>query len=92
MRSAAILLTCILFSYVQGVAIVTKSRCLCKDAGLNVISHKAIEKIEVYYASSSCQHMELIVTLNNGGEQRCLNLKSKFAKNFIKNLKREKRA
>ncbi|MGH0170238.1 UNVERIFIED_CONTAM: hypothetical protein FKN15_078054 [Acipenser sinensis] len=36
----------------------------------------------------TCGNLEIIVTLKNSGELRCLNPKSKFAQNFIKNAKK----
>ncbi|KAJ8404530.1 hypothetical protein AAFF_G00337970 [Aldrovandia affinis] len=85
MRSAAfILLVCLLSVDVKGMAITSKGRCNCMDAGVNFIKPKQIEKIEVYSPSLSCQKMEIIVTLKKSGEQRCLNPESWFAKNFIR--------
>uniref|UniRef100_A0A3B3REW9 C-X-C motif chemokine n=1 Tax=Paramormyrops kingsleyae TaxID=1676925 RepID=A0A3B3REW9_9TELE len=74
-----------------GMAIVSNGRCLCIDDGVNFIKPANIEKIEVHSPSFSCQKMEIIVTMKNGEERKCLNPESKFAKNFIKNSQRQKR-
>ncbi|KAL4617476.1 c-X-C motif chemokine 11-like [Arapaima gigas] len=87
----ALLLTCMLFAYVKGVAIAPKGRCLCIEGGVNFVAPKNIQKLEIYAASSACSHMEIIITLKDGGEQKCLNPESKFAKNFIKNSQKSKR-
>uniref|UniRef100_A0A3B3RCN5 Chemokine interleukin-8-like domain-containing protein n=1 Tax=Paramormyrops kingsleyae TaxID=1676925 RepID=A0A3B3RCN5_9TELE len=58
---------------------------------VNFIKPANIEKIEVHSPSFSCQKMEIIVTMKNGEERKCLNPESKFAKNFIKNSQRQKR-
>uniref|UniRef100_A0A3B3REM2 C-X-C motif chemokine n=1 Tax=Paramormyrops kingsleyae TaxID=1676925 RepID=A0A3B3REM2_9TELE len=73
------------------MAIVSNGRCLCIDDGVNFIKPANIEKIEVHSPSFSCQKMEIIVTMKNGEERKCLNPESKFAKNFIKNSQRQKR-
>uniref|UniRef100_A0A0E9V3C0 Chemokine interleukin-8-like domain-containing protein n=1 Tax=Anguilla anguilla TaxID=7936 RepID=A0A0E9V3C0_ANGAN len=36
--------------------------------------------------------MELVATLKGSGELKCLNPKSRFARNFIKNAQRQKRS
>ncbi|XP_064164666.1 C-X-C motif chemokine 11-6-like [Anguilla rostrata] len=91
MRSAAfILLACLLFVDVKGMSQSPKGRCYCMDAGVKFILPRLIEKIEVYYPSSSCENMELVATLKGSGEQKCLNPKSQFARNFIKNAQRQK--
>ncbi|KAJ8339234.1 hypothetical protein SKAU_G00360200 [Synaphobranchus kaupii] len=93
MRSAAfILVACLLLVDVKGMAISPRGRCLCNDAGVKYIAPKQIEKIEVLFRSSSCEHLEIIVTLKEGGEQKCLNPKFPFAKNIIKNMQIEKRS
>ncbi|XP_036384593.1 C-X-C motif chemokine 11-6-like [Megalops cyprinoides] len=92
MRSAAfILLACLLSVDVKGMSISPRGRCQCTDAGVNFIRPKEIEKIEVYSPSSSCERMEIIVTLKESAEQRCLNSESKFAQNFIKNAQKKNR-
>ncbi|XP_072570566.1 C-X-C motif chemokine 11-1-like [Paramormyrops kingsleyae] len=89
---AVILIACVLLSHVEGMAIVSNGRCLCIDDGVNFIKPANIEKIEVHSPSFSCQKMEIIVTMKNGEERKCLNPESKFAKNFIKNSQRQKRS
>ncbi|KAI1904679.1 hypothetical protein AGOR_G00008180 [Albula goreensis] len=92
MKSAAvILLACLLFVDVKGMVVYPRGRCKCKDEGVKFIPPKQIEKIEVYPPSSSCQHMEIIATMKENGEAKCLNPESKFSKNFIKNAQQEKR-
>uniref|UniRef100_A0A3B3RDW0 Chemokine interleukin-8-like domain-containing protein n=1 Tax=Paramormyrops kingsleyae TaxID=1676925 RepID=A0A3B3RDW0_9TELE len=87
---AVILIACVLFSHVEGMAIVSTGWCLCIDDGVNFIKPANIEKIEMYSPNSSCEKLEIIVTMKNG-EEKCLNPESKFAKNFIKNSQRRKR-
>ncbi|KAG7477212.1 hypothetical protein MATL_G00091720 [Megalops atlanticus] len=92
MRSAAfILLACLLTVDVKGMSLSPRGRCQCMDAGVHFIRPKEIEKIAVFSPTSSCERMEIIVTLKESGEQRCLNPESRFAKNFIKNAQRKKR-
>ncbi|KPP57678.1 c-X-C motif chemokine 11-like, partial [Scleropages formosus] len=74
----------------ERMAVVSTGRCLCIDEGVNFIKLKNIQKVEVYAASSSCEKMEIIVTLKGTGEKKCLNPESKFAKNFIKKSQRHK--
>ncbi|XP_064164664.1 C-X-C motif chemokine 11-6-like [Anguilla rostrata] len=91
MRSAVfILLACLLFVDVKDMSQSPKGRCYCMDAGVKFILPRLIEKIEVYYPSSSCENMELVATLKASGEQKCLNPKSRFAKNFIKDEQKKK--
>ncbi|XP_023647482.1 C-X-C motif chemokine 11-1-like [Paramormyrops kingsleyae] len=90
---AVILIACVLLSHVEGMASpIPGDRCLCIDDGVNFIKPANIEKIEVYSPSFSCQKMEIIVTMKNGEEKKCLNPESKFAKNFIKNSQWKKRS
>ncbi|MGH0173759.1 UNVERIFIED_CONTAM: hypothetical protein FKN15_004757 [Acipenser sinensis] len=65
-----------------------KGRCHCLGDGVNFIQPRLIEKLDVIPASMTCGNLEIIVTLKNSGELRCLNPKSKFAQNFIKNAKK----
>ncbi|KAJ8261323.1 hypothetical protein COCON_G00170460 [Conger conger] len=89
MRSAAfILLACLLLVDVRGMAISSRGRCLCMDAGVNFIKPKLIKKVEAMYPSPSCQNLEIIVTLKGSGEKKCLNPASRFAKNFIKDAQK----
>ncbi|KAI4871444.1 hypothetical protein NFI96_013072, partial [Prochilodus magdalenae] len=59
-------------------------RCLCQGPGLNMVRPQRVEKIEVYPAGPSCENVEIVVTLKNGGGQKCLNPDSSFAQNYIK--------
>uniref|UniRef100_A0A8C9SBD7 C-X-C motif chemokine n=1 Tax=Scleropages formosus TaxID=113540 RepID=A0A8C9SBD7_SCLFO len=93
MRSAVVLLlTCMLLAYVKGVAIAPKGRCLCMDGGVNFIPHRNIANINIYHPSSACNHMEIIVTLKDVAEKKCLNPESRFAQNLIKNFQQNKRS
>ncbi|XP_041084447.1 C-X-C motif chemokine 11-1-like isoform X1 [Polyodon spathula] len=65
-----------------------RGRCLCLGDGVNFIQPRLIEKLDVIPASTTCGNLEIIVTLKDSEELRCLNPKSKFAQNFIKNAKR----
>uniref|UniRef100_A0A8C9SE82 Chemokine interleukin-8-like domain-containing protein n=1 Tax=Scleropages formosus TaxID=113540 RepID=A0A8C9SE82_SCLFO len=84
-----ILFACMLFVYVEGIAIVPKGRCLCKDGDVNFIPHRNIQKIEIFSPSPACKQVEIIVTLKDGG-QRCLNSESKFGKTCIKKAENNK--
>ncbi|KAJ8261325.1 hypothetical protein COCON_G00170480 [Conger conger] len=90
MRSAAFILLACLLS-VNGM-VIPRGRCQCMDTGIDFIRPKLIEKIEVLSPSLSCEHLEIIVTLKEGGEQKCLNTHSHFAKNLIKNMEKDKRS
>ncbi|XP_018592271.1 C-X-C motif chemokine 11-like [Scleropages formosus] len=89
--SVALLLYCLLLLNVQGMMIVSRGRCLCIGPGVNFIRPRSIKTIEVYFPSTFCEKMEVIVTLKNKKVQKCLNPDSEFAKNFIRNTQRSKR-
>ncbi|KAL2091982.1 hypothetical protein ACEWY4_011780 [Coilia grayii] len=84
MKSAAliVLLAVLLFGDVTGQG-GSRGRCRCQDEGADFIPPKRIERLEVIPSSSSCDKVEIIVTLKNGNGQKCLNPESTFAKNYI---------
>ncbi|KPP70950.1 hypothetical protein Z043_110182 [Scleropages formosus] len=61
------------------------------DGGVNFIPHRNIANINIYHPSSACNHMEIIVTLKDVAEKKCLNPESRFAQNLIKNFQQNKR-
>ncbi|XP_038253996.1 C-X-C motif chemokine 11-like [Dermochelys coriacea] len=76
---------------VQGMPTSSRGRCLCITAGAPVIHPKHIAKVEIYGQSSSCQQVEVIITLKGSGQRKCLNSTSKLASRMIqKFLKRNK--
>ncbi|KAK1140864.1 C-X-C motif chemokine 11-1-like [Acipenser oxyrinchus oxyrinchus] len=86
MNSTAILCLAVLFcAAIEGSPMPGRGRCLCLGDGVNFIQPRLIEKLDVIPASTTCGNLEIIITLKNSGELRCLNPKSKFARNFIKN-------
>ncbi|XP_033861701.3 C-X-C motif chemokine 11-1-like [Acipenser ruthenus] len=89
MNSTAILCLAVLFcAAIEGSPMTGRGRCLCLGDGVNFIQPRLIEKLDVIPASTTCGNLEIIVTLKNSGELRCLNPKSKFSQNFIKNAKK----
>ncbi|KTF76996.1 hypothetical protein cypCar_00026312 [Cyprinus carpio] len=66
-----------------GQARVPKGRCFCADKGVNMVPRKLIEKIEIIPPSPSCKTQEIVVTLKNSTEQKCLNPESKFMQKYI---------
>ncbi|CAM4545160.1 C-X-C motif chemokine 11-like [Lepidochelys kempii] len=74
---------------VQGMPTSSRGRCLCVTAGAPAIHPKHIAKVEIYGQSSSCQQVEVIITLKGSGQRKCLNSTSKLASRMIqKFLKR----
>ncbi|XP_076125808.1 C-X-C motif chemokine 11-6-like [Alosa pseudoharengus] len=93
MKSAALLalLAVLLFVDVRGQRD-SVGRCKCQGAGVNAVRPNRIERLEVFPPSSSCNTMEIIVTLKDNGGQKCLNPESSFAKNFIKKVNEKRNA
>ncbi|XP_074848136.1 C-X-C motif chemokine 11-like [Carettochelys insculpta] len=76
---------------VQGMLTSSKGRCLCVGPGAPAILPKHIAKVEIYGQSSSCEKVEVIVTMKGSRQRKCLNSKSKQALRLIqKFLKRNK--
>uniref|UniRef100_A0A452GSJ8 C-X-C motif chemokine n=1 Tax=Gopherus agassizii TaxID=38772 RepID=A0A452GSJ8_9SAUR len=73
---------CILYVIV-GMPTSSRGRCLCVTAGAPSIHPKHIAKVEIYGQSSSCQKIEVIVTLQESKQRKCLNSKSKQASRLI---------
>uniref|UniRef100_A0A3B3RFC4 C-X-C motif chemokine n=1 Tax=Paramormyrops kingsleyae TaxID=1676925 RepID=A0A3B3RFC4_9TELE len=91
-EAAVVIVACVHFPLILlslGMAIVSNGRCLCIDDGVNFIKPANIEKIEVHSPSFSCQKMEIIVTMKNGEERKCLNPESKFKKYILRLTGRE---
>ncbi|XP_051971482.1 C-X-C motif chemokine 11-6-like [Xyrauchen texanus] len=81
--TAFVLLICLFAVVVKGQAKVLKGRCLCADKGVNMVPPKMIEKVEIIPPSPSCENQEIVVTLKNSTERKCLNPESNFTKNYI---------
>uniref|UniRef100_A0A8C8RTF9 C-X-C motif chemokine n=1 Tax=Pelusios castaneus TaxID=367368 RepID=A0A8C8RTF9_9SAUR len=60
-----------------------RGRCLCIGHGAPAIDPKRITKVEIFGQSSSCEQVEVIVTLKGSGKRKCLNNKSKQASRMI---------
>ncbi|XP_063050613.1 C-X-C motif chemokine 11-6-like [Engraulis encrasicolus] len=65
----------------------SRGRCKCQDEGVQFIRPKLIESLEVIPSSSSCDKVEIIVTMKNGNK-KCLNPESPFAQNYIKSIEK----
>ncbi|KAK2911801.1 hypothetical protein QQF64_027650 [Cirrhinus molitorella] len=68
---------------VQGQNKFHKGRCFCADKGVDVVSPKNIEKLEIIPPSPSCGKQEIIVTLKST-ERKCMNPESRFTQYLIK--------
>uniref|UniRef100_A0A673FQH5 Chemokine (C-X-C motif) ligand 11, duplicate 8 n=1 Tax=Sinocyclocheilus rhinocerous TaxID=307959 RepID=A0A673FQH5_9TELE len=77
-----IVLVCLLVVEVKGHSLDVKGRCICADKGVNKVSRKAIEKVEIILPSPSCKRLEIVVTMRGAG-QKCLNPGSRFTKKYI---------
>ncbi|XP_066510875.1 C-X-C motif chemokine 11-1-like [Hoplias malabaricus] len=90
--AAVVILACLVIVHVQGQARPSVMRCLCQGAGVKMLNHKRVEKIEVYPPGPSCGNMEIIVYLKNGAGVKCLNSASKFAQNIIRKFMEKRNA
>ncbi|XP_067296187.1 C-X-C motif chemokine 11-6-like [Pseudorasbora parva] len=81
--TAMVVLVCLLAVEVKSQARAPKGRCLCADQGVNRVPQKLIEKVEIIPPSASCENQEIVVTLKNVTEQKCLNPESKFTQKYI---------
>ncbi|KAK6494793.1 C-X-C motif chemokine 10-like [Huso huso] len=78
----------ILFAAVEGSPLYNKGRCRCIGSSADFIHLKRIEKFEVIPATPMCQQIEIVVTMKDTAEERCMNPKSKQAQNIINLLKK----
>uniref|UniRef100_A0A4W4DQR3 Chemokine interleukin-8-like domain-containing protein n=1 Tax=Electrophorus electricus TaxID=8005 RepID=A0A4W4DQR3_ELEEL len=85
---ATFILICLLVADIKGQARHTRGRCLCGDSGLKVIRVNRVEKVEILSPSPSCDKQEIIVTLKDTMEQKCLNPESGFVQNLIKKMQK----
>uniref|UniRef100_A0A671L440 Chemokine (C-X-C motif) ligand 11, duplicate 8 n=1 Tax=Sinocyclocheilus anshuiensis TaxID=1608454 RepID=A0A671L440_9TELE len=88
-----IVLVCLLVVEVKGHSLEVKGRCICADKGVNKVSRKAIEKVEIILPSPSCKRLEIVVTMRGAGQKR-LNPGSRFTKKYIltvPNLKKKEK-
>ncbi|XP_066566741.1 C-X-C motif chemokine 11-1 [Amia ocellicauda] len=96
MKTAVLfVLAVLLFADVKGVPFAGRNRCLCMGPGVTFIMPKRIQKVEVFPASPTCGLVEIVITLKESGEKRCLNPDSKFArsiKNSLEHRSSQKRA
>ncbi|XP_043094474.1 C-X-C motif chemokine 11-6 [Puntigrus tetrazona] len=81
--TAMVILGCLLVVEVKGQARSPKSRCFCANQGVNMVSPKLIEKVEIIPQSPSCKTQEIVVTLINSMGKKCLNPESKFTQKYI---------
>ncbi|KAI7812997.1 C-X-C motif chemokine 11-6-like [Triplophysa rosa] len=87
MKTAFIVLACLcLVLEVKGQSGAPKGRCFCAGKGVNMVLPRKIEKVEIIPPSPSCEKQEIVVTVKNGSEQKCLNPESKFTQNYIRKL------
>ncbi|KAM3940399.1 C-X-C motif chemokine 10-like [Leptodactylus fuscus] len=56
---------------IQGAAVPRGNRCLCKKIS-NKLNIKALEKLEIYPRSSTCEKVEYIATLKNRSVPICV--------------------
>ncbi|KAM9142475.1 C-X-C motif chemokine 10-like [Pangshura tecta] len=68
---------------IQGQLTSGQGRCSCIDKGSDFVHRKDLRKIDVIPESSSCDHVEIIVTMKRSGEQRCLNPNSKWVQKLV---------
>ncbi|XP_696046.1 C-X-C motif chemokine 11-6-like [Danio rerio] len=81
--AAVVLLGYLLVIKVEGQARAPRSRCLCADKGVNMVSPKLIEKVDIIPPTPSCGNLEIVVTLKNGAEPKCLSPDSKFTQKYL---------
>ncbi|XP_056312958.1 C-X-C motif chemokine 11-6 [Danio aesculapii] len=87
--AAVALLSCLLAIKVEGQARAPSIRCLCAHKGVNMVPPKLIEKVDIIPPTPSCGNLEIVVTLKNGAEPKCLSPDSKFTqKHLIKALEK----
>ncbi|XP_003732528.1 C-X-C motif chemokine 10 [Callithrix jacchus] len=85
MNQTAILIFCLIcltISGTQGLPHSRTVRCNCISISKHV-NPRFIETLEIIPASQSCSRVEIIATMKNNGEKRCLNLESKAIKNLL---------
>uniref|UniRef100_A0A8I4A249 C-X-C motif chemokine n=1 Tax=Callithrix jacchus TaxID=9483 RepID=A0A8I4A249_CALJA len=70
------------FSFPTGLPHSRTVRCNCISISKHV-NPRFIETLEIIPASQSCSRVEIIATMKNNGEKRCLNLESKAIKNLL---------
>ncbi|XP_043096539.1 C-X-C motif chemokine 11-1 [Puntigrus tetrazona] len=94
MKTVAALFALVILAIVavEGKPGIGIQRCLCLGAGLKMVRPKLIEKVEIHPVSPSCGHLEVVVTLKNGGGKRCLNTESLFTKNIIDMIEKKSRS
>ncbi|XP_075705920.1 C-X-C motif chemokine 11-6-like [Rhinoderma darwinii] len=80
----AVLCSLFLFqSCVQGMSLLGKRRCFCRELGANHVDLKQIKKFEVFPPSAKCEKMEVIVKFKYKTGGMCLNPDSKLVKSLI---------
>ncbi|XP_056601091.1 C-X-C motif chemokine 11-6-like [Triplophysa dalaica] len=87
MNTSFIVLACLCFALeVKGQAGSPKGRCFCAGKCVNMVLPRKIEIVEIIPPSPSCEKQEIVVTIKNGSEKKCLNPESKFTQNYIRKL------
>ncbi|XP_019389802.1 PREDICTED: C-X-C motif chemokine 10-like [Crocodylus porosus] len=91
-RTVAVVLCSVLLlvAEIQGAPNAGRGRCLCTAKGSDFLPAKSLAKLEVFPKSSSCERLEIIATLKDSKQQRCLNPDSKWVQKTVKNLIKNK--
>ncbi|XP_016063000.1 PREDICTED: C-X-C motif chemokine 10 [Miniopterus natalensis] len=87
MNQSAVLIFCLILltlSGAQGIPLSRTSRCMCIKISDQPVNLKSLEKLEMFPASQSCPHVEIIATMKKNRGKRCLNPESKAIKNMLK--------
>ncbi|XP_069832849.1 C-X-C motif chemokine 10-like [Dendropsophus ebraccatus] len=58
-------------SLIQGAAIPRGNRCMCTTLS-KIFNIKAVEKLEIYPRSSSCENVEYVLTVKNRSRGICV--------------------
>ncbi|XP_066566743.1 C-X-C motif chemokine 11-6 [Amia ocellicauda] len=82
--AAVVVLAVLLVADIEGMPSMNKLRCRCADAGVDFIPPRQIEKLEMFPTTSTCERVEIVITLKDNAGKKCLNPTSNFAKNFVK--------
>ncbi|KAM5271765.1 C-X-C motif chemokine 10 [Ctenodactylus gundi] len=92
MNHSAVFIFCLMLlalSMTQGIPHTRIVRCTCITISSQPVNPKALEKLEIIPASSSCPQVEIIATMKKSGKKRCLNPESKSIKNLLKAVSKE---
>ncbi|XP_062992046.1 C-X-C motif chemokine 10-like [Elgaria multicarinata webbii] len=73
---------------VQGMVTARKGRCMCQSKSPQPVRMILLANLETHPRSSSCNQVEIIATLKQSGERRCLDPESKEVQKFMENYKK----